>query len=138
MVLTGAIALSIAAMLSACAAHRDAAATPPPAPVASSIPADIPRAGTNGYTLPDCVYCPSPQYSPEGLRQKIQGQVVLDVVIGADGRAQQIVVKKSLEPSLDEQAIHMLREVYRFKPSNGPEGKPAAVHMLIDMDFHLY
>ena len=62
----------------------------------------------------------------------------MDVVVGADGRAHQIVVKKSLERGLDEQAIHSIRDVWLFKPANGPDGKPATVHMLIEIDFHLY
>ena len=63
---------------------------------------------------------------------------MLDVVIGADGRAHGIFVKKSLEHSLDEQAIRMARDVWQFKPALGPDGKPATVHMLIELDFHLY
>lgn len=63
---------------------------------------------------------------------------MLDVVIGADGQAREIVVKKSLEHSLDEQAIRAVHDVWRFKPANGPDGKPATVHLLIEIDFHLY
>lgn len=136
--LTGAISFSLAMLLSGCAAHRSAAPTPPPASFSSSIPADIPQAGTKGYTNPNCVYCPTPQYTGEAMRHKIQGLVILEVVIGADGRAHEAVVTKSLGYGLDEEAIHAVRDVWRFKPALGPDGKPAAVRMLIEIDFHLY
>lgn len=72
------------------------------------------------------------------MRHKIQGLVILEVVIGADGRAHGAVVTKSLGYGLDEEAIHAVRDVWRFKPALGPDGKPAAVRMLIEIDFHLY
>lgn len=85
-----------------------------------------------------CSYCPVPQYSPGALHDKIQGYLTLDVVIGTDGRAHNIVVKKSLGHGLDEQAIRALHDVWLFKPATGPDGKPATVHMMIEIDFHLY
>jgi TonB family protein len=130
---------AVSAMLSSCAARHDTASAPapPPAPAESSIPADIPAAGTHGYTKPMCSYCPGPQYSREAFDAKIQGTVVMDVVIGADGRAHQIVVKKSLGHGLDEQAIRAVQAM-QFKPALGPDGNPATVHMLIEVTFHLY
>jgi len=37
---------------------------------------DPPRAGTNGVTSPQCVYCPAPKKAGKG---KISGTVLLDV-----------------------------------------------------------
>lgn len=98
----------------------------------------IPLAGTKGYTRPLCIHCPDPPYSDEALQAKIQGEVVLDAVIGTDGRAHNIRLVKSLGHGLDEEAIKTARDVWRFKPANGPDGKPAAVRMLIEINFHLY
>lgn len=98
----------------------------------------IPLAGTKGNTLPQCIYCPTPRYSSEGFHAKIQGEVVLDAVIGPDGRAHNIRVVKALGHGLDEEAIRAMRDSWRFKPANGPDGKPAAVRMLVEIQFHLY
>lgn len=95
-------------------------------------------AGKNGYTTPQCIHCPDPEYSEEALRAKIQGEVALDVVIGTDGRAHNIRVTKSLGHGLDEEAIHEARDVWRFKPALGPDGKPAAVRILVEIHFHVY
>ena len=97
-----------------------------------------PEAGENGYGKPDCLYCPTPQYSDAGFKLKIQGIVVIDAIIGPDGRAFNVHVSKGLGYGLDEQAVHSVRDIWRFKPSIGPDGRPAGVHMLIEVDFHLY
>lgn len=97
-----------------------------------------PNAGENGYGTPLCLYCPTPKYSDTAFKLKIQGVVVLDVVIGTDGRAHNIHVSKGLGYGLDEEAITAVRDIYRFKPSTGPDGQPAAVHMLFEIEFHLY
>lgn len=97
-----------------------------------------PMAGENGYGQPVCLYCPDPQYSDAGFKLKIQGEVVLDVIIGVDGRATSIHVVKGLGYGLDEEAVKSARDIWRFKPSIGPNGQPATVRMLIDIDFHLY
>lgn len=97
-----------------------------------------PNAGENGYGTPICLYCPNPKYSDAGFKLKIQGVVVLDVIIGTDGRAHNIQVSKGLGYGLDEEAITAVRDIYRFKPSTGPDGQPAAVHMLFEIEFRLY
>lgn len=103
-------------------------------PSASSVP----LAGEGGYTHPDCVYCPQPQYSDPAFKKKIQGMVVLDVIILPNGRAGAVRIAKHLDPGLDESVVRTVRDVWRFKPALGPDGKPTAVRMLIEIDFHLY
>lgn len=99
---------------------------------------DTPAAGSKGYTIPKCSYCPAPEYSKEGLKKKIQGDVMLKVVVGADGRAQGVTVTRSLGYGLDEKAVETVRDQWKFTPAIGPDGQPAAVHMLIQVSFHLY
>ncbi len=98
---------------------------------------DIPIAGKNGYGLPQCEHCPDPEYSDEAFQAKIQGTVVLQIVIGVDGRAHEIALVKGLEHDLDQQAIKAAL-LWRFKPATGPDGKPAAVQMPVQITFHLY
>ncbi|HEV2296935.1 MAG TPA: energy transducer TonB [Candidatus Acidoferrales bacterium] len=97
-----------------------------------------PEAGQNGYGKPDCLYCPTPPFSDAAFKLKIQGVVVLDAVIGADGRATNIHLSKGLGYGLDESAIKYVRDIWRFKPAIGPDGRPAAVHTLVEVDFNIY
>ena len=97
-----------------------------------------PQAGKNGYTLPGCLYCPNPQYTNRAFRMREQGKIVLDTIIGVDGRAHSVTILKGLSCDLNQQALDIIENVYRFKPANGPDGKPAAVHLLWEIEFRLY
>lgn len=99
---------------------------------------NIPDAGKNGYSIAMCVRCPDPRYSDEGFKHRVQGAVVLMVVISADGRAHVLTVQRRLGYGLDQEAINAVQNIYRFKPAVGPDGKPAAVRMEIEVDFRLY
>lgn len=98
----------------------------------------IHTAGENGYTQPECNYCPNPQYSDVGFKAKVQGTVILDVIVSPDGKAHYIRLVKGLGYGLDQEAIKSARDVWHFKPALGPDGKPAEVRMLIEIDFHLF
>ncbi|MGC1108077.1 MAG: energy transducer TonB [Candidatus Acidiferrales bacterium] len=97
----------------------------------------IPKTGEKGYAHPDCIRCPTPSYSDEGLSNRIQGSVVLTLVVMPDGRARYVRVLKGLGHGLDQAAVKAVLN-WQFKPANGPDGKPAAVRMLIEVDFRLY
>jgi TonB family protein len=46
-------------------------------------------------------------------------------------------VEKGLDFGLTEQAIAAVRK-WRFKPATGPDGKPAAVRIRVEVQFHLH
>src|ERR1700683_541752 len=94
-------------------------------------------AGTNGYGVPTCLYCPNAQFSDEAVKDKFQGTVTLTITILADGRTSDIHVSKGLGLGLDENAVTAVR-TWRFKPALGPNGKPAPVRMNVEMQFRLY
>lgn len=98
---------------------------------------DYPDGGAIGYTEPTCIHCPNPQYPEAPFHARVQGTIVLSVVVETDGRADNIVVQKHLRPDLDSSAVKAT-EAYIFKPAIGPNGKPAAVRMLFEIDFRLY
>lgn len=99
--------------------------------------ANAPEATTKGYTPPSCVYCPIPRIPRSALELRIGGEVVLSTVIGPDGRAHDVFVLKKSTPEMDESAV-MTVTGWKFKPALGPEGKSAAVHMTIVVEFHPY
>ncbi len=96
-----------------------------------------PNAGTAGYGIPDCLYCPQPQFSDEAVKSKYMGTVTLVAIITADGRATNIQVVQGAGMGLDEKAIEGVR-TWRFRPAVGPDGKPAAVRQTIEVTFRLY
>jgi len=97
----------------------------------------LPKANKNGYISPACIYCPIPPFTAEASRRKSAGTVVMQITIDEDGHARDIRVQNALPYGLTEQATEAVRE-WRFKPSTGPDGKPAAVRVTIQTIFHLY
>jgi TonB family protein len=80
-------------------------------------------------------YSPPPEYTEEARQAKIQGTVVLQMVLGTDGRPRDIKVVQSLGHGLDEKAVQALSE-WKFEPSI-KDGKPVQILTDVEMDFHL-
>lgn len=93
--------------------------------------------GCSGNSMPACIYCPRADYTDEAVKARYQGSVFLLVVVGADGRATDIQIAKGLGMGLDEKAVEKVR-TWRFKPAVGPDGKPIAMQVSIEVLFHLY
>ena len=98
--------------------------------------ADPPRAGTNGVTSPQCLYCP--RAIPQNDRDaETSGVVLLDVTVTADGRITKPVVVKGLSSALDESALKAVRK-WKMKPALGTDGKPVNCRVQVEVTFHLY
>ena len=95
------------------------------------------RAGVNGVGTPVCFYQPPPQYSDEARKVKYQGSVLLQVVVGVDGKIGRLDMVKGVGMGLDEKAIEAVR-TWRCKPATGPSGKPVPTLVPIEVVFRLY
>jgi protein TonB len=92
--------------------------------------------GVGGVGYPVCVYCPDPKYSEEARKAKYQGTVVLQAVITADGRVTDVQVVKGPGLGLEEKAMEAVKD-WRLKPAMGPNGKPVAVQVPLEITFRL-
>jgi protein TonB len=90
-----------------------------------------------GMRSPECAYCPRPEYSDEARKAKYQGSVLLNVVVLPDGKTARIEIVSSPGMGLDEKAIEAVRN-WRFRPGLGPNGKPAAITVTIEVVFQLF
>ncbi len=88
-----------------------------------------------GVSAPRPIFDPDPEYSDEARQAKFQGTVMLWVVVGADGRAHEIRVQRSLGMGLDEKAIASVRG-WKFAPGT-KDGVPVAVQVNIEVVFRL-
>ena len=98
---------------------------------------NVPCGGCAGTSMPSCLICPRAEYSDEAVKQKYEGIVVLLAVITPDGRAVDVHVSKGLGLGLDEKALEAVRG-WRFKPALGPDRRPIATRIPIEVVFHLY
>jgi periplasmic protein TonB len=75
-----------------------------------------------------------PRYTSEALLKRIQGTVVLEVVVTADGCASQIRIVRSLDAGgLDEEAVAAVAQ-WRFEPGR-LGAAPVDVLVRIELDF---
>jgi TonB family protein len=88
-----------------------------------------------GVSAPVATFQPDPEYSEEARKAKYQGEVWLRVIVGADGRAHDIRVSRSLGLGLDEKAIESVK-TWRFEPGK-KDGVPVAVEVSVEVVFHL-
>lgn len=94
------------------------------------------RAGVNGVGHPTCVYCPNPDYTDGLRRQKIQGSAFLSVVVTQDGRVASAKVLKASNDEFGRLALEAVR-TWKLKPAMGPDGRPVAVIVPVEVVFRL-
>jgi len=90
-----------------------------------------------GITPPRVIREVKPQYTPEAMRAKVQGQVMLDVVVLPGGDVGRVEVIRSLDSvfGLDQEAIKAVR-LWRFTPALRM-GEPVSVLVTIELTFNL-
>ena len=114
----------------------DERAVTSPVGAASGALAGIARPGLGGVTVPACAYCPNPNYTDEARAAKFNGTVILEVVVTAEGQVENISVVRKAGYGLEQNAIETVRK-WQFKPATGPNGKPVATIVPIEVTFRL-
>jgi TonB family protein len=89
-----------------------------------------------GVTPPRVKYAPDPEFSEKARVAGYQGTCTLSLIVDVDGKPRDIKVVHALGMGLDEKAIEAVR-AWRFEPGR-KDGKPVAVQMAVEVDFHLY
>ncbi|HEX4274217.1 MAG TPA: M56 family metallopeptidase [Bryobacteraceae bacterium] len=86
-------------------------------------------------TAPAVVWKMDPAYTPAASQAKVQGQTLLDLVVGPDGTARDVVVVRGIDAGLDNNAVQAVRQ-WRFKPATR-NSRPVAVTAKIEVNFRL-
>ena len=91
----------------------------------------------NGVSLPVMVHEVRRPYTPEALTAKVEGRVLLESVVLADGTIGDVRVLTSLDTAhgLDQRAVEAMKQ-WRFEPGK-KEGKAVAVRIACEMQFTL-
>jgi TonB family protein len=90
----------------------------------------------NGVTPPVLTYSVDAEFTKKAKDAKYQGVSVVSCVVDADGMPRHVHTTRKLGMGLDEKAIEAVRQ-YKFKPGT-LNGKPVAVQISIEVNFHLY
>jgi TonB family protein len=91
---------------------------------------------TPGVVAPTIVRRKEPNYPITSIRQKIKGDVTLEVVIGVEGNVEKARVKIPLHPSLDFEALKVIKE-WQFQPARLNDA-PVRVVVEVMMSFRMY
>ena len=90
----------------------------------------------NGVTAPTLRSQVRPLYTSEAMQRKIQGTVVLEMIVGSDGVPYDVRIARSLDAGgLDEEAIRAAKQ-WRFIPGRLGD-TPVDVLVVLVIDFHL-
>jgi protein TonB len=99
-------------------------------------PAGVSRLG-EGIKAPRLIRETKPKYTPEAMRNKIEGSVGMEAVIERSGRIGEVRVVRSLDAEfgLDEEAMRAVRR-WQFEPGS-KDGRAVPVLVEIEMTFTL-
>ena len=88
-----------------------------------------------GITAPAILREVKPDYTDEGRRRHIEGDVVLEIVVRSDGSVGSVKLLQGLGAGLDQRAIDAVRQ-WRFSPAKR-YGVPVDVMVEVAMEFKL-
>jgi len=91
---------------------------------------------SGGVLAPSAIYDPEPEYSEEARKVKLQGMVLLSLIVDVQGRARDIRVIRSLGMGLDEKAIEAVKK-WKFTPGT-KDGIAVATEVDVEVSFRLY
>ena len=100
--------------------------------IATDIPPEFPK---GNKAVLDFIY-DNLQYPSEALEKKIQGKVVIQVVIDESGSITQPKILKSISPSLDKEALRIVSIMPKWKTGK-LNGVPVKVKMAFPVIFKL-
>jgi periplasmic protein TonB len=90
-----------------------------------------------GISAPVPIIQPEAEFSDEARRAKYQGEVMISLIVDAQGNPQNPRVVRPLGMGLDEKALEAVRK-YKFKPALKDGRTPVPVMVTIAVNFRLY
>lgn len=89
----------------------------------------------SGITAPAILHEVKPDYTEDGRRRNIEGDVVLEIVVRSDGTVGSVKLVQGLGAGLDQRAVEAVRQ-WRFSPARR-YGTPVDVMVEVAMEFKL-
>ena len=88
-----------------------------------------------GVSAPDILYSRDPEYTDQARRARLQGSVLLSIVVDTHGIPQNVKVVRPLGMGLDLKAIDAVMK-FRFKPAM-KDNTPVPVNINVEISFRL-
>jgi TonB family protein len=87
-------------------------------------------------TKPVLINKVNPTYPEEAKKDKIQGEVILEAMIGQDGKVLDVTVKKSPDDRLSKSAMEAVKQ-WTFQPAKDAKGNVIKVKTTLTVNFRL-
>jgi TonB family protein len=84
---------------------------------------------------PRAILTPDPEYTKAAREAKVEGVVVLWVLVNEQGDAEQVRVQRSFDAGLDQKAVNAVRK-WKFEPAKR-NGQPVAMIINVEVNFRL-
>jgi protein TonB len=89
-----------------------------------------------GVSSPVVIYQVDPEFSEEARKAKFMGVVLVNLIVDAQGRPQNVHVLRGVGMGLDGKAVDAVK-LYKFKPAM-EAGKPVAVELNVEVNFQIF
>ena len=76
------------------------------------------------------------KYPASAVEKSLQGRVVVEFQITADGDIENVRVLRGLDPALDQEAVRLVKSMPRWRPGRN-NGQPVRVSYLLPVTFKL-
>jgi TonB family protein len=97
---------------------------------------ELHNAGDYGIKFPKAIYAPDPEYTDKARRKKINGNVVVSLIVTPEGTVRDPKIAASLDKDLDQQALAALSK-WKFEPAT-KDGKPVTVRISTEVSFRIH
>jgi len=97
---------------------------------------ELHNAGDYGIKSPKAIYAPDPEYTDKARRKKINGTVVVSLIVTPEGTVRDPRIVTSLDKDLDQQALATLSK-WKFEPAT-KDGKPVTVRISTEVSFRIH
>ena len=75
-------------------------------------------------------------YPPMAAENNVEGKVILQFVVGKDGRVGEVLVARSVDKDLDKEAMRVVKSLPKFTPGR-QNGRPVSVWYTLPVQFKL-
>ena len=98
----------------------------------------VPRERDDAAAVPEVLREVRPRHTAAARRERIEGTVLVQGIVGVDGRVSDVRVIRSLDGNygLDNEALLAVKQ-WRFRPGRGPNGSPVPVFVTLPLTFRL-
>jgi TonB family protein len=96
---------------------------------------EVHRLSEPGMVAPKQLYSPEPEFSEKARIEARQGNVDIDLVVGADGLPRDLEIACSSSPDLNDNAISAVKQ-WKFAPAT-KDGTPVPAEIRIEISFKL-